>query len=265
MALIQQILPNRSINAATSRLVPISPQTYNKAATIEVKRVVSPSDVTYSQHSSDEILNNRVIRWLLRRELLDVRNIIWLMIGIGIGLAILATTITLLIVRIRQVNYEAESSTPLPGRFVSEPCTLSSDCLENGFCNGATCQCVPDFYYDQSTGQCLTLKTYGTSCIDSTECDYRKGLSCFFKICSCPISTVWANYYGTNECVRIRQIGETCQSSGHCIATSYCAYSSTSSAYRCLCIDGYFPHGKQNLAEIFKNNQITKSVSIKES
>ena len=84
----------------------------------------------------------------------------------------------ILVYRCRQVNKDIEYTTLQSGRFVSEACTDSTQCLENGQCLASVCQCAPDFYYNEGAGLCLTLKTFGLSCVDSRDCNSYAHLVC---------------------------------------------------------------------------------------
>ena len=103
------------------------------------------------------------------------------------------------------------------------------------------------------------MKTYGSSCVDSSECNVNKHLGCYDDMCACPINMIWANYYGTDECVRVRQVGQSCQSSSHCIPTAYCAYVSSQTDYICSCPNGYYFNGYTSQCQLVRkvNEQCT--------
>jgi hypothetical protein len=215
---------------------------------------ITPNKITYlednpkhfTRESSDasrirvsDAESRKRTNWFFRKEFFNVINSVWLIFGIFIGCSVLSITIIITIASCRQVKVDSETTTLQSGRFVSETCSSASDCLENAFCNtNSKCECVPDFYYNSEVGQCLKLKSHGFYCEDGRECNIFQHLDCINSICSCSSTKVWANYYGSYDCVRFRQVGQVCQSSSHCVPSSYCTY--TGSDYRCQCPTGYY-------------------------
>lgn len=134
----------------------------------------------------------------------------------------------------------------LTGRFASEACTSSSQCLENAQCIGLLCTCVPDYYFSDQVGQCLQLKNYSVTCLDTRECRTSAYLSCSRRLyesqCLCPSAYYYGNLTGNYECLPHRAIGEICSSSSDCSSTSYCAW--TGNDYRCLCQNGTYVDSK---------------------
>lgn len=217
-------------------------------------RTISPNQVNYSEENSNQFAREssdtsriklfdiepkKRSNWFCRKEFCNIINSVWLIFGIFIACLVLSIATTITIARCRQVNVDSETTTLQSGRFVSETCSSASDCLENAFCNSnSKCECVPDFYYNSEVGQCLKLKSYGFYCEDGRECNNFQHLDCINGICSCSSTKVWGNYYGSYDCVRLRQVGQVCQSSSHCVPSSYCTY--TGSDYRCQCPTGYY-------------------------
>jgi len=207
--------------------------------------LIRPSPIkifSTSPSNSNDVIASK--NWCFRKDCGKFENIVWFFILCTVAIVFSILAISLLAKSVRQADANLKAATPQYGKFIAESCNASTECGYDAYCSSAlgTCQCLSNFYYDQYYGRCFLLKSNGESCAENRECNTEQHLICdtVNGYCTCPMQTVWASYYNKPDCVRTREIGETCQQTSHCITASYCLPSS-SGQYRCQCATGYFP------------------------
>ena len=131
-------------------------------------------------------------------------------------------------------------------------------CVFGAYCDATNyvCECNTITYYDTYLGYCASKKSLGFFCIDSIECDYTLHLICGSDgFCECISGFTWSSLLGSAQCIRIREVGETCSANSECVDGSYCT-KATSGTYRCLCPSGQFAsHATRRCETLLKVNE----------
>ena len=121
------------------------------------------------------------VRWLYRKDFV-LLNGLWILLSVVYAVIIITIATTITVYRCMQIKADSQANTTTSsqlGRLVAEPCSMSTECLENGFCSANfVCACAPDFYYDMSKGQCLTFRTHADSCRATSDCNVFAHLKC---------------------------------------------------------------------------------------
>ncbi len=188
--------------------------------------------------------------WCLQKDYGIFINFVFFILGTAVFLSIIIIFSLLITKVVRQQDANINGPSAQTGKFAGEACNSSRDCSSQAVCQLNTCQCTIETYYDSYYGKCLPLKSYAQACLETRECSQFYGLICSNSFCTCPIQTVWANYYGRQECIRTREVGETCTSTSHCVGNSICSL--VSSTYRCSCASTQFLSGVTGQCETIR-------------
>lgn len=123
-------------------------------------------------------------------------------------------------------------------RGIGQSCTASSQCVPTSFCDTTStqkCACSPQFYYDSSSGSCVSRKAYAKSCSSSTECEYFIGLTCIGGTCGCDSAQFFYNNK-TSKCDDRKPLGQSCDDVSECMSsTMVCDYYSDTFSKICGC------------------------------
>jgi hypothetical protein len=166
--------------------------------------------------------------------------ILTIMILAIITAASLATTLVVFLYNptlATSANYSMNST-------AGKPCTASSDCITDAYCNIPTsasigvCNCVITSYYDPNTAACLPRQTVNQPCLYSYQCLEYKRLTCITSTCQCDSTSKFWNSTAL-ECQYLKVPFGLCTSTSpqiECIANSVCWPNVNSMGYnKCLC------------------------------
>ena len=226
----------------------------------------SPSIRVFEIEEPDLPFDQKIRNWCFEtKEFFKCENIFTVTFIVSIFLGAILVSIFLSVYTIIQKNSNSKYNTvPLyesngGNLYIGQDCSQyymtgnGSFCVFGAYCdatNGYVCQCSSQTYYDTFLGYCAPKKTIGTFCVDSFECDNTLHLVCGFEgFCVCYSGFTWSSLLGTSQCIRIREVGETCISTGDCTAGSYCM-NSTSGLNRCLCPYGQYPSHSSRRCEV---------------
>jgi len=163
---------------------------------------------------------------------------LWLVLAGTLGL----TTSCGLAVVITAVAYSP--STPSLSSYPSNStigmsCRSTSDCIENSYCSisssySGTCQCVPGYYFSQSSSKCVVKGAYNAPCASNSECLDSKLLTCISTQCLCDTTALFWNST-VSECQYKKA------AIGYCTSSSECVSNNCNGGYnKCLCSNSWF-------------------------
>ena len=116
-------------------------------------------------------------------------------------------------------------------------------------CSNSICQCYDKYYYYNST-MCVYGNRYGESCTATAQCTpTTASMLCdvpftgaIFKVCRCSTSQYYDS--GSEKCVALRNLNESCKDSSECVGNSnhtmFCGVQPGASQKRCMCSDGFY-------------------------